>query len=215
MSYNLARPINNVLNSIFDNQFMNSALKLFLVLYIGFAAPKLPQRFARMFNNRYFKFVWIYLIAYMVSRDVSLALISAIALVVTLQTVRMYEQDELSLNKVRNIANNSLGDVVSGITDIIEDAKDYIMGEKKLSHKAPKMAAPEVVPEEIVTMDDLYNNSEYASTDALQLEGDSGDTYDPSLLSSPTLDNAGHLSTVFTDTSFDMTNYGIIQQPCM
>jgi hypothetical protein len=92
--------INNGLEYVNDNKILSSVLGLFLVLYAALAAPKLPKSVTAWFDNVWFKLGFMFLIAYMATKDPSVAIISAVALLVTLQTLSAQKTADAVVNSV-------------------------------------------------------------------------------------------------------------------
>ncbi len=84
------KTVNNLLAGL-DNEYVSTALSLFLILYAGLAAPKLPESIARLFENDIFKVLICFLIAYTGNKNPTVAIISTICLLVSLQTLHRYE----------------------------------------------------------------------------------------------------------------------------
>jgi len=85
-----------VLNRALDNVYLNTSLKVFLALYAAFAAPKLPKSLVNLMDNTLTRIVFAFLIVLMAPVDPALAIIIAIAFVLTLQTankMRLYNTD--------------------------------------------------------------------------------------------------------------------------
>jgi hypothetical protein len=85
--------VNGWLSYVDSNEYVSSALAVFLILYAGFAAPKLPEYIARLFESSIFKFLIIFLIAYSARSNPTIALIAAIGLIVSLQTLNRYDMN--------------------------------------------------------------------------------------------------------------------------
>ena len=102
--------VSNV-NKVFQNSIFTSMLGVFLVLYASLAAPKLPSYVARWFDNMWFKLLIMFLIAYMSTRNPSVAIISALALLITLQTLSMHKTTDTVLKAVQH--NNDIVHPVS------------------------------------------------------------------------------------------------------
>ena len=73
------------LESILENQYVSTSLVVFLVLYGGLAAPKLPKSIIKLFSNPLFRLLVIFLIAYISSKNHSIALVATIILVLLMQ----------------------------------------------------------------------------------------------------------------------------------
>jgi hypothetical protein len=94
---------NQLYDLLFKNKVVNSVIGLLLILYITLAAPRLPQAVIKLMDNIYFKFVYILLMAYVASESPSVAIISAVALMITLQTLSNNDM----VNKIMSFANNA------------------------------------------------------------------------------------------------------------
>tara|TARA_B100000161_G_C33545077_1_gene412599 strand:+ start:308 stop:775 length:468 start_codon:yes stop_codon:yes gene_type:complete len=79
--------VDTTLASIFANKYASSAITLFLVLYGGLAAPKLPKFMVKLFENPIFKIVILSLIVYNGNRDPKFAIMIGVAFTVTLNMI--------------------------------------------------------------------------------------------------------------------------------
>lgn len=73
------------LENILENQYVSTSLAVFLVLYGGLAAPKLPKSMVKLFGNPIFRMLVIFLIAYTSSKNHSIALVATIVLILIMQ----------------------------------------------------------------------------------------------------------------------------------
>ena len=86
--------VNNfVLNVTDKNKNVGLVFGMLLVLYAALAAPKLPKNVAKFFDYPLVKLVFMFLIAYLATdrKNPMLALLIAVALLVTIQTAAAYE----------------------------------------------------------------------------------------------------------------------------
>lgn len=67
-----------------QNEYIRAALALFLILYAGVVAPKLPANILKWFDNIFVKIVVFFTIVWISKKDPSVALIASIAVLVTL-----------------------------------------------------------------------------------------------------------------------------------
>jgi len=74
-----------------DNKYLSAIISIILIGYASMAAPKLPENIARLFENIYFKGMFLFLIAYNAKRDPTVSLIAAICIIVSLQTLHKYD----------------------------------------------------------------------------------------------------------------------------
>lgn len=88
--------------SVLDNQIVSSVLGLFLVLYAGLAAPKLPRSIAKLFDNPIFRVIVLFLVAFMASKNKSVALIAAVGLVVSFQTLNRHKMNDQLITAIED-----------------------------------------------------------------------------------------------------------------
>lgn len=112
--------ISNKIDNLFNNKYFFSTLSLFLVMYGGLAAPKLPMYVTKYFDMPIVRVLIFFLIAYMSTKNQSLALITAVGLIITLQTLSKQKMNgelvDAIIGNVRNIGN-TIGDVLLGPGD--------------------------------------------------------------------------------------------------
>ena len=120
---NLTSMITTNLEMVNNNKILSSVIGLFLVLYAALAAPKLPKSVTLWFDNMWFKLGFMFLIAYTATKDPSVAIISAVALLVTLQT--------LSAQKTTETVIQSVQAKVESFADIVKLKEKLIMAESE------------------------------------------------------------------------------------
>ena len=76
--------INKSLNNLFDNKTFSTTASLILALYAGAAAPALPNKVIEFFDTTVGKLLFIFLIGYVSTKNMQLALMMSIAFVVSL-----------------------------------------------------------------------------------------------------------------------------------
>ena len=108
---NLTSMFTTNLEIVNNNKILSSVIGLFLILYAALAAPKLPKSITRWFDNMWFKLGFMFLIAYTATKDPSVAIISAVALLVTLQTLSAQKTTENVIQSVQAKVKSS-GDIV-------------------------------------------------------------------------------------------------------
>jgi len=100
--------VNDGLQVINGNRIASVVLGLFLALYASLAAPNLPSSVTKIFKNPIFKLGFMFLIAYMATKDTSVAIITAVALLVTLQTLSAHETTEAVVKVVEAKINSNI-----------------------------------------------------------------------------------------------------------
>ena len=92
--------VNKGLDFVNKNKILSSVLGMLLVLYAAAAAPKLPKSVVKIFDNSLFKLGFMFMIAYLATKDPSVAIITAVALLVTIQTLASREAAEAVVKAV-------------------------------------------------------------------------------------------------------------------
>jgi hypothetical protein len=96
------------LENVLENQYVSTSLAVFLVLYGGLAAPKLPKSMLNLFSNPIFRMLVIFLIAYTSSKNHSIALVATIVLILIMQESNDEKQVEVAVtNSVVNVDSTS------------------------------------------------------------------------------------------------------------
>ena len=99
--------VSKVLNFIENNKVLNTVVSMLLILYVIFAAPKLPRSVVKVFDHSLFKLGYMFLIAYIATKNPTVAIISSVALLVTIQTLSSYEAAHKAVRVARVSENFS------------------------------------------------------------------------------------------------------------
>lgn len=113
--------LQNLANFVNTNTYVNAALTLFLVLYAGLAKPQLPTMITSLFDNALFRLVVLFLVAYLSSQNAQVALMVAVAFVVTMNMLSEQRMVEGFFAGIQ--AGGGCGDVA----DADVDAGEYDM----------------------------------------------------------------------------------------
>ena len=90
---------------VLDNKYVAGTVRVFLILYAGLIAPKLPTGLAKLFQNAAFKVLVLFLIVYVGMKDATVALLVAVGFTVSMVT----------LNKLETVS--SLGGLLDSVVD--------------------------------------------------------------------------------------------------
>jgi len=77
--------VDKTLDSAVENQYLLTTLKVFIALYAALAAPKLPSVVLRLLNFTIVRVLIAFVIIMVSMREPSIALLSAVAFIITLQ----------------------------------------------------------------------------------------------------------------------------------
>ena len=86
-----------ILNKGLGNPYINTALKVCIGLYAALAAPQLPPAIILLLDNTVVRVLWAFLIVFLALGDPGIALMTAIAFIVTLQLANKYKLINSSL----------------------------------------------------------------------------------------------------------------------
>jgi hypothetical protein len=102
LSEEFNKKVNSAMSIVDNNKIISTVVCLFLVLYASLAAPKLPKSITQIFKNFWFKLIFMFLIAYMATHNPAVAIISAVALLITLQTLHGQDTADQVIYTVQN-----------------------------------------------------------------------------------------------------------------
>ena len=88
--------VDRFLSAVFLNQYASSAIILFLILYASLVAPVLPPFIAGLFENPFFKFIFLFLIPLALKYSPAVSLLATVALLVSLQTLTCFRMASLA-----------------------------------------------------------------------------------------------------------------------
>ena len=120
--------LNQGLDVVNNNRIASTVLGLFLALYASLAAPNLPSSVTVIFKNNWFRLAFMFLIAYMATKDTSLAIITSVALLVTLLTLSAQETTDTVVQAVETKINANIehfAAVPAPDTDKYDQMEDY------------------------------------------------------------------------------------------
>lgn len=92
--------INSGLETIFTNKLISNLVLVFLMLYISLIAPPLPERTEKVLDNGVLQLILIILIGYIVTKNLPVVVVSTVALIITLQMMKVKKFD---MNLVKRI----------------------------------------------------------------------------------------------------------------
>ena len=85
------KPLDDIMNSILKNERFHLSIKIFLVLYAGLAAPKLPENVLTILNHTISRILFVFLIIYLTTKDSTLAILFSIAFIITIEYANKFK----------------------------------------------------------------------------------------------------------------------------
>jgi hypothetical protein len=97
-------PLNKLFKDVSSNStvMVGSVFSLLLILYASVAAPKLPKKVAEFFDNSLVKLLYMFMIAYLATKNPALSLIVSVILLLTIQTLSTYDTAEKVVKGLKN-----------------------------------------------------------------------------------------------------------------
>ena len=116
--------VDSTMSSLFSNKYSSAVITLFLVLYGGLAAPKLPKFVVQLFDNAVFRILILSLIVYKGNRDPKFAIMIGVAFTVTLNVISKQKFLEGFEDYIEDFTatDDSLDDDLSGDDDSQADS---------------------------------------------------------------------------------------------
>lgn len=87
----VVKNLNTNLDKVFNNKTFTTVVSLLLALYAGLAAPALPNNVILFFDTLVGKVLMVFLIGYLASKNTQMAIMLAVAFVVTLNLANNYK----------------------------------------------------------------------------------------------------------------------------
>jgi len=114
---------------ILDNKYVMTFTRVFLVLYAGLVAPRLPAYVSKLFDNAAFKAIVLFTIAYTGVKDATIALLIAVGFTVSMVTLRKAESVDSIAGLVDAVVDGPqevLNEIVDGGQKFARDSVDRI-----------------------------------------------------------------------------------------
>ena len=77
--------------SILDNPYVSTFVKVFLVVYAGVWAPRLPPTLAGLFKNNMFRMLIFFLVVFVATKDARVALLIAVGFLMSMQALSLVD----------------------------------------------------------------------------------------------------------------------------
>ena len=75
--------------SVLDNPYVSTFVKVFLVVYAGVWAPRLPPTLAGLFQNNMFRMLIFFLVVFVATKDARVALLIAVGFLMSMQALSL------------------------------------------------------------------------------------------------------------------------------
>lgn len=124
MDKNMTKMINNLKNYIdklFENNIFNTMFVIIVTVFAAHFAPRLPKKILYLFNNNIFKIIFISFIAYSATKNMKIAIVSSIALVIIIQSLNFIETRNKIIKKIKESTQIVSDNRIKVINKMIEN----------------------------------------------------------------------------------------------
>lgn len=155
------RAIEEMMNRALSNDYITTSIKVLLALYAALAAPKLPKVVLDILNSTFSKIVGAFLIVFMSTRNPGIALLIAVAFIVTLQTankMKLYDtslsasNDELGLSWLPSSNDEAAEAEDEEKTEDVEQGESQEAGENLVEHMGNDEGLPHITAQQLEKM---------------------------------------------------------------
>jgi hypothetical protein len=110
--------IDNVVESFLNDKYVSTAIILFITLYASLAAPKLPKSWLNILDSQISKLFILFMIGYLSTKNFAVAIISAMAFLLTMNTIQKHQVNDKIINIiVVDAVDNNLNEVIQQNTN--------------------------------------------------------------------------------------------------
>jgi hypothetical protein len=113
--------LKNYIDKLFENQTFITIFIITVSVFAAHIAPKLPKSILKMFNSNIVKIIFMAFIAYSATKNIGISLVTSIALLVIIQSLRSLENQEKFINKITETTQITSNSRVKLIGQMIEN----------------------------------------------------------------------------------------------
>jgi hypothetical protein len=128
ISNTIDKSVDDYVGIFLNDEYVKAAISLFLILYAGVIAPKLPSSILKWFDNWVVQIALFFAIVYISNKNATIALIASVAVLVTLMVANNQIGLKLMLNKSEGFAsmNNEVNGYDEGHDFLANQNTDYL-----------------------------------------------------------------------------------------
>lgn len=117
------------MDQLFANKTFTTIFVVVTTVFAAHIAPRLPKRILQLFNADIFKIIFMGFIAYSATKNMAVGLVSAIALIILMQSLRGLENKERIINNISQSAQITSDSKVAMINNML-GSKDVSIEQK-------------------------------------------------------------------------------------
>jgi len=113
--------LKNNIDKLFENKLFITIFVIFVSVFASHFAPKLPKKILQLFNSNIFKILFMTFIAYSATKNIGIALVSSILLVILMQSLRSLEMKNKITDKILETTQITSESRIKLINQMIEN----------------------------------------------------------------------------------------------
>ena len=121
--------INSGLEYVFSNKLISNLVLVFLMLYISLIVPPLPESTEHILENGIIQMILIILIGYITTKNLPVVVISTVALIITLQMMKVKKFDMNLVKRVFRLEDKENFEEIE--TNIQNENKELVVKDVK------------------------------------------------------------------------------------
>ena len=165
--------VNNLLTDLMNNTTFTVVASLVLAMYAGLAAPSLPNSVVLFFDTTLGKLLFIFLIAFVASKNVQVAIMVAVAFLVTLNVLQTRNAEGFN-NYIENFIDLEK-DTNENFIDLEKDNNENFAANKKTKAHKKMHSDDSVDMDEDITEETYMDDGEGDMGEGDMGEGDMGE----------------------------------------
>jgi hypothetical protein len=118
------------IDKLFENQIFITCFVIFVSVFASHFVPRLPKKVLKLFNTDIVKIIFMAFIAYASTKNMTIALVGAIGLIILIQSLRALETQTKLINKITESTQVTSDSRIKLIQQIIEN--QTVENEQKL-----------------------------------------------------------------------------------
>lgn len=119
--------LDTFLATVLANPYVSAALTIFVLLYAGLAAPNLPPFIAALFESNIFKLLFLFAILIVRNYNNTVAIIMALAFVLSLQTLQRYRVYGYAQDLAESIKDRAV-DAADSAMSLVQQGRNAVSG---------------------------------------------------------------------------------------
>jgi hypothetical protein len=126
---------------VFSNNYLYTVVLVLLILYAPAAAPMLTRSMAGILNNYAVKFIYVFLLAYLLSKSVKVSLVTTVVVVVGIFVLKKFGNNENFDGSENEVTNKVVVNTKSNKIELTDDFESDNESDNESDYELPQEPA--------------------------------------------------------------------------